>query len=76
VTYELSLAPAARADIIDALDWSGKNFGDLVREGYEALIIAALDLIRSDPAVLGSHERVVQVVRLLHDAMNLPEHFD
>ncbi|MBN9611850.1 MAG: hypothetical protein BGO26_16640 [Actinobacteria bacterium 69-20] len=117
MTYELSLAPAARADIIDTLDWSVKNFGDLVREGYEALIVAAFDLIRDDPTVLGSRERadlavglrtlhlracrnhvspavrrissprhfvvyrkvgeVVQVVRLLHDAMNLPEqHFD
>ncbi|MGO1544843.1 MAG: type II toxin-antitoxin system RelE/ParE family toxin [Gulosibacter sp.] len=58
MTYRLDLAPAARADIIETLDWSTQNFGVKVREGYEALIIAALGLIRDDPAVIGSHERV------------------
>lgn len=57
MTYRLSLAPAARADIIDTLDWSTQNFGAKVREGYEALIVTALDLIREDPAALGSRER-------------------
>lgn len=57
MTYQLSLAPAARADIIDTLDWSMKNFGATVREGYEALIVAALNLIREDSVVLGSRDR-------------------
>ncbi|WP_206476473.1 type II toxin-antitoxin system RelE/ParE family toxin [Microbacterium sp. KRD172] len=112
MTHELFLAPAARADIVDALEWSVKNFGDTVRDGYEALIIAAINLIRDDPTVLGSRERddlatglrtlhlracrdevspavrriasprhfvvyrqvgkVIQVVRLLHEAMDIP----
>ncbi len=53
MTHELFLAPAARADIVDALEWSVKSFGDTVRDGYEALIIAAINLIRDDPTVLG-----------------------
>ena len=111
MTYRLSLAPAARADIVDALDWSVKNFGDVVRDGYEALIVAAIDLIRDNPIAPGSRERgdlasglrtlhlracrnevspavhriasprhflvyrrtgdIIQVVRLLHEAMDI-----
>lgn len=111
MTHQLSLAPAARADIIDALDWSMQNFGDRVREGYEALISTSISLILADPLIIGSRERddlgpglralhlrayrdevtpavrriasprhfivyrklgdVVQVVRLLHEAMDI-----
>lgn len=68
MTNQISLAPAARADIIDILDWSAQNFGAKVREGYEALIVAAFDLIREDPSVLGSRERadLAEGLRTLH----------
>lgn len=68
MTYRLYLAPAARADIIDTLEWSTQSFGVKVREGYEALIVAALELIREDPVVLGSRERddLVNGLRTLH----------
>lgn len=115
MTNELFLAPAARTDIVDALEWSVKNFGDTVRDGYEALIIVTIDLIRVDPTVLGSRERddlatgmrtlhlrtcrnevspavrriasprhfvvyrqvgqAIQVVRLLHESMDVPNFF-
>lgn len=111
MTYELFLAPAARTDIVGTLEWSVRNFGDAVGNGYEALIVAAIELVRDDPSVLGSRERgdlaaglrtlhlrtcrnevspaawriasprhvvvyrqvggVVQVVRLLHEAMDI-----
>lgn len=111
MTYEIDLTPAARVDIVDALGWSLENFGESVRDGYNALIFATLDAIGSNPNLVGSHDRsdlaaglrmvhlrtgrdevspavrriasprhfvvyrqvdeVVQVVRLLHDAMDI-----
>lgn len=68
MTYQLSIAPAARTDIINTLSWSTQSFGVEVGEGYQALIVAALDLIRKDPAVLGSRERadLAAGLRTLH----------
>lgn len=111
--FELDLAPEAEADIDDILEWSVTQFGAAVRDGYEALIVAAISSILDDPCRTGSHDRtdlgrgirtlhlassrddvsqdvrriasprhfvvyrqvegVIQVVRLLHEAMNLPE---
>lgn len=114
MTFELFLAPEAEADIDDILETSVAQFGAAIRDGYEALIEAAIRSITDDPDRAGSHDRpdlgrgirtlhllssrdhvsrdvrkiakprhfviyrqvdnVVQVVRLLHDAMDLPEH--
>ncbi|MBX3194233.1 MAG: type II toxin-antitoxin system RelE/ParE family toxin [Microbacteriaceae bacterium] len=111
MTFELDLAPEAEADIDDILEWSTTQFGAAIRDGYEALIDAAILSIVDDPNRVGSHDRtdlghgvrslhlissrddvsqglrrianprhfviyrqvgnVVQVVRLLHDAMDL-----
>ncbi|MEO6505547.1 MAG: type II toxin-antitoxin system RelE/ParE family toxin [Terrimesophilobacter sp.] len=113
MTFELYLAPEAEADIDDILEWSVTQFGAAIRDGYEALIGAAIRSIVDKPNRAGSHDRadlgsgvrilhlmssrddvsqnvrkivkprhfvvyrqvgnVVQVVRLLHEAMNLPE---
>lgn len=113
MTFELYLAPEAEADIDDILNWSVTQFGTEIRDGYEALIDAAIRSILDDPDRAGSHDRtdlgggirslhlmssrddvspnvrkivkprhfviyrqvgdVVQIVRLLHEAMNLPE---
>ena len=113
MTFGLYLAPEAEADIDDILEWSVKQFGEAVRDGYEELINAAIDHVLNDPNCAGSHDRpelghgvrslhvkssrdhvgegarkiikprhfviyrrvgnTIQVVRLLHEAMNLPE---
>ena len=57
MTFEFVVAPAARIDIIDALTWSLEQFGPLVQDGYDALILATLDAIRLEPTRLGSHDR-------------------
>lgn len=57
MTYEIDLTLAARTDIVDALGWSLENFGESVRDGYNALIFATLDAIGKNPIMLGSHER-------------------
>jgi toxin ParE1/3/4 len=111
VTFELLLAPEAEADIDNILEWSMVHFGAAVREGYEALVTAAIRSLADDPNRPGSRARsdlgvgvrslhlrfsrddvghvrkiakprhfviyrqvgeVVQVVRLLHEAMDLP----
>jgi len=59
VTYAVDLTPAARADIVDVLEWSLVNFGGAVRDGYEALIsvnlsanedVAAANMFNEPPA--------------------------
>lgn len=112
MTYRVELGEQAEADIDDVLEWSVLRFGELVRDGYQALIGATLANIVSDPKLAGSHDRqdlgrgvrtvhlricrnevspavrriaslrhfvvyrqtgeVVQIVRLLHEAMNIP----
>lgn len=64
----LSLAPAARADIVDILEWSTRYFGLDISEGYEALIMAALERIVGEPMVPGSLERtdLADGIRTLH----------
>lgn len=57
MTYRLVFSPLARADIVDALEWSIENFGGAVRDGYEALIQTALQDISVDPKLAGSHDR-------------------
>ena len=51
------LSAAAQADIIDILTWTHGYFGDAARKRYEALIIAALRDIASEPGRIGSLER-------------------
>lgn len=57
MNYELDLGEEAQADIDDILEWSVFRFGADVRDGYEALIGAALDGIVGDPELPGSHGR-------------------
>ena len=68
MTSLLVLSPLARADIIDVLEWSIDHFGGTVRDGYEALIDAALRDIATDPRLAGSHERpeLGQYIRSVH----------
>lgn len=55
VRYRLSAA--AQSDIIDILAWSQQQFGDETRKRYEALIVAALRDIATQPTRPGSIER-------------------
>lgn len=42
MTFELCLAPEAKGDIDDILEWSVRRFGTAVRDGYGAHIDAAI----------------------------------
>ncbi|MGB3731316.1 type II toxin-antitoxin system RelE/ParE family toxin [Microbacterium sp.] len=51
------ITPHARADIIGILLTSEDRFGRRVRDGYEELIVAAMDAVADDPARVGVQER-------------------
>lgn len=51
------LSAAAQADLIDTLAWTHERFGESARERYEALVVAALRDISSQPDRAGSIER-------------------
>jgi toxin ParE1/3/4 len=51
------LSDAAQADLIDILAWTHEHFGDVARQRYEALIVAALRDVSAQPDRLGSVER-------------------
>ncbi|MBN9430526.1 MAG: type II toxin-antitoxin system RelE/ParE family toxin [Burkholderiales bacterium] len=107
------VAPAARADIADALRHSRLRFGAAARQRYLALIGAAFEALAEDPHRIGSqardelvpglrsfhlhyarnrsrgdrveqprhivfyrigNDRVVDIVRLLHEAMEISQH--
>lgn len=51
MTLILQLAPDAQEDIHDILEWSVERFGPAVRDGYEALIGAAIDALLSDQSM-------------------------
>jgi len=51
------LSAAAQTDLIDILAWAHKHFGAVVRERYEALLVAALREVSSPPDRPGSLER-------------------
>ncbi len=51
------LSEAAQADLIDILAWIHAHFGDIARQRYESLIVAALRDIASQPDRVGSLER-------------------
>lgn len=112
MTFPLELALEAESDIDDILEWSASQFGEAIRNGYEALLDAAILSIQEDPDRPGSRARselgrgirslhltssqtavgdgarkiarprhfivyrqdgeVIQVLRVLHDAMDLP----
>ena len=55
VRYRLSAA--AQADLIDILTWTQEHFGNAARLRYEALIVAALRDVSSQPNRPGSVER-------------------
>lgn len=55
VRYRLSAA--AQADILDILAWSQAQFGEDARRRYEALIVAALRDVATQPDRPGSLER-------------------
>ena len=68
MTYRLVVSPLARADIIDILEWSIDHFGSEVRDGYEELIRATIELILLEPSQAGSRARsdLEDGVRSLH----------
>nr|WP_243433834.1 type II toxin-antitoxin system RelE/ParE family toxin [Pseudomonas sp. 50_B] len=113
VQYRIS--NAARTDIVDALRFSQRHFGEAARVRYQALILRALHDLASNPQHVGSQERddiapglrsyhlfysrqhsrppqaqvkkprhvlfyrviddsLIEVVRLLHDAMEVQLH--
>jgi toxin ParE1/3/4 len=51
------LSAAAEADIIDVLVYTQERFGDVARQRYEALLVAALRDIAADPQRPGSVAR-------------------
>jgi len=55
IDYHLSLA--AEADILAILTWTQKQFGDVARRRYEALIRTALRDVATQPDRPGSVER-------------------
>jgi len=55
IDYHLSLA--AEADILAILTWTQKQFGDVARRRYEALILTALRDVATQPDRSGSVER-------------------
>ncbi|MCW5237166.1 type II toxin-antitoxin system RelE/ParE family toxin [Verminephrobacter eiseniae] len=55
VRYRLSAA--AQTDLIDILAWTHKHFADVARERYEALLVAVLRDVSSQPDRPGSLER-------------------
>ncbi len=72
MTYRLVLAPLARADISDVLEWSIEHFGAAVSDGYEVLIDTALRDIAANPTLPGSHDRseLGRDVRAIHLSMS------
>jgi len=55
--FRYRLSDAAQSDILDILAWSQEQFGDGARTRYEALIVAALRDIATQPDRPGSLER-------------------
>lgn len=55
VGYRLSAA--AQADLVDILAWTHQRFGESARKRYEALIVAALRDVSTQPDRAGSIER-------------------
>ncbi|WP_428310749.1 type II toxin-antitoxin system RelE/ParE family toxin [Hydrocarboniphaga sp.] len=51
------LSAAARADIVDILAWSLEQFGESASRRYEALLVAALQDVATEPAGAGSRKR-------------------
>lgn len=68
MNYTVTLTRAARSDIAEALEWSEERFGEEVRQGYEALIVAALHAVTSNPTLPGSRDRpdLASGIRTLH----------
>jgi len=57
VLPQLSLAPAARQDVREALRWSERKFGETAAARYRALIKQAVRDVGEDPKRPGSKER-------------------
>lgn len=51
------LSPSARTDIIEALAWSRRQFGEQAGNRYETLLAAAIRDIAGDPNRVGSRAR-------------------
>ncbi|MFK3789519.1 type II toxin-antitoxin system RelE/ParE family toxin [Pseudomonas piscis] len=51
------IADTARSDIVDALRFSQKHFGEQARIRYQDLLLGALQDLAAAPLRLGSHER-------------------
>jgi toxin ParE1/3/4 len=57
VSWRLVLTVEAEEDLDRILLWSHRYFGVLVREGYEALIIAGIEDVANSPMRVGSRAR-------------------
>ena len=68
MTLALVIAPSAEADIDDILEWSAFRFDPAIRDGYEALIDAAITQLLDEPERPGSHtpDRLRGQVRTYH----------
>ena len=51
------LTEAAESDLDEILIWSHEHFGAAVRDGYEALIIAGISDVASNPTRVGARPR-------------------
>lgn len=51
------LSAAAQADVLDILGWTSAQFGEVARQRYESLIVAALRDLASQPDRPGSAAR-------------------
>ncbi|MCQ9617277.1 type II toxin-antitoxin system RelE/ParE family toxin [Paenalcaligenes niemegkensis] len=54
---QYQLSTSAQSDIIDILAWTHRQFGEVARKRYEALIVAALRDIAAQPDRVGSIKR-------------------
>jgi len=65
---EIEFSPTARRDLVEILDWSRAQFGNLAQQRYRILIKQALDDIASEPDRPGSRivPELMENVRLYH----------
>jgi len=64
----LRLTAQAQADIVDILDWTRQQFGDVAQDRYEQLLSRALEGLVEDPVRRGSASRLDlgQAIRVYH----------
>jgi toxin ParE1/3/4 len=75
---EYRLSAPAEAQIDEILDWSQQNFGELSRERYATLLVAAMEDVADDPNQKSvSWKRVAQgrvgVYHISHSRQHVPD---